>query len=87
MPFSFVLFFFDREFDEAMPKVGEQVVAEVQKCLCEHGFPRMSEERVSLLKGQVTSVHRADHPVYKLIRKFSFSPLCCCKIKRVVNFF
>ena len=55
-----------------MPKVGEQVVAEVQKCLCEHGFPRMSEERVSLLKGQATSVHRADHPVYKLIRECSY---------------
>ena len=82
------MFFITREFDEAMPKVGEQVVVEVQKCLCEHGFPRMSEERVSLLKGQVTSVHKPDHPVYKLIRECSYyypNVATKPKIKHILN--
>ncbi len=55
--------------EAAMPQVAEQVVSDVQKCLHEHGFPSMNEERVGLLKGQVTSANKPDHPVYKLIRK------------------
>ncbi len=57
------------ELEGAMPAVAEQVVVDVQQCLSDHGFPRLSEDRVDLLKGQVTSVHSVDHPVHKLIRE------------------
>ncbi len=52
-----------------MPQISEQVVVDVQKCLSEHGYSKLTDERVNLLKGQVGEVHKHDHPVYKIKRK------------------
>ena len=58
-----------------MVNVAEQVNKDVAECLQQHGFSKLDEERINLLTGQIIDVAGVEHPVYKLLRKFTLNLL------------
>ncbi|NXR56819.1 T11L1 protein, partial [Hippolais icterina] len=52
---------------ESLATMGEKVCAEVNSCLCQHGFTPFSAEREAVLKGQIQAVASPDNSICKLI--------------------
>lgn len=60
---------FSRSFNlkESLAAIGEKVCAEVNSCLCQHGFTPFSVEKETVLKGQIQAVANPDNTICKLI--------------------
>ncbi|KPP79170.1 T-complex protein 11-like protein 1-like [Scleropages formosus] len=53
--------------EEAFATIGEKLCAEVGGCLSQHGFPLLSTEQQSSLKGQIAAVQLPDNSIRRLI--------------------
>ncbi|XP_035662173.1 T-complex protein 11-like protein 1 [Branchiostoma floridae] len=53
--------------EEALKNISEQVCKEVDECLETHGFPRLDEKRLDILKVQVKGAANPDNTIHNLI--------------------
>eukprot|EP00058_Branchiostoma_floridae_P008394 XP_002593882.1 hypothetical protein BRAFLDRAFT_214749 [Branchiostoma floridae] len=53
--------------EEALKNISEQVCKEVDECLETHGFPRLDEKRLDILKVQVQGAANPDNTIHNLI--------------------
>uniref|UniRef100_A0A3Q2DK38 T-complex 11, testis-specific-like 1 n=1 Tax=Cyprinodon variegatus TaxID=28743 RepID=A0A3Q2DK38_CYPVA len=52
---------------EALATIGEKLCVELSQCLSQHGFPSLTAERKSTLKGQISAIIHPDNTVRKLM--------------------
>lgn len=53
--------------DEALAMIGENLCVELSQCLGQHGYPPLSPEQRSTLKGQVSATRQPGNRVRTLM--------------------